>query len=155
MKIEDIKKYEELKDSFYDRCKAIAQLHIDNDKKFNVGKNWGIQDYDFYDDYMYITIEESWAYGGYDTCSIKMDKNTFVSDDFESIVMSEIEESNKKYDEIYTIYDEYNKKIKEFSLMSWSKLDASLLLQEAEKNFRIVNKLLNKNPHVENMPPFV
>lgn len=96
MKIEDIKKYEELKDSFYDRCKAIAKLHIENDKKFNVGKNWGIQDYDFYDDYMYITIEESWAYGGYDTCSIKMDKNTFVSDDFESIVMSEIEESNKK-----------------------------------------------------------
>ncbi len=34
----------------------------------------------------------------------------------------------EKYDEIYTIYDEYNKKIKEFSLMSWSKLDASLLL---------------------------
>ena len=67
----------------------------------------------------------------------------------------EMEESNKKYDEIYTIYDEYNNKIKEFSLMSWSKLDASLLLQEAEKNFRIVNKLLNKNPHVENMPPFV
>ena len=53
----------------------------------------------------------------------------------------EMEESNKKYDEIYTIYDDYNKKIKEFSLMSWSKLDASLLLQEAEKNFRIVNKL--------------
>ena len=53
----------------------------------------------------------------------------------------EMEESNKKYDVIYSVYDEYNKKIKEFSLMSWSKLDASLLSQEAEKNFKIVTRL--------------
>ena len=53
----------------------------------------------------------------------------------------EKEEFNKKYEEIYSFYDEYNKKIKIFSLMSWSNFDASLLSQEAEKNFKIITRL--------------
>ena len=36
-----------------------------------------------------------------------------------------MEEANKKYDEVYSVFDDYQKKIKDFSSMSWSKLDAS------------------------------
>jgi len=36
-----------------------------------------------------------------------------------------MEEANKKYDEVYNVFDDYQKKIKDFSSMSWSKLDAS------------------------------
>jgi hypothetical protein len=35
-----------------------------------------------------------------------------------------MEELNKKYDLIYNIYKDYMEQIREFSLMSWNKLDA-------------------------------
>jgi|LauGreDrversion4_2_1035121.scaffolds.fasta_scaffold528231_2 hypothetical protein len=43
-----------------------------------------------------------------------------------------MEEANKKYDEVYSVFDDYQKKIKDFSSMSWSKLDASQLMGYAE-----------------------
>jgi dynein heavy chain len=36
-----------------------------------------------------------------------------------------MEESNKKYDVIYNVYNEYEKKVQDFSAMSWSKMDAT------------------------------
>jgi len=39
-----------------------------------------------------------------------------------------MEEKNKKYDQIYSIFNEYQSQMKDFSLMSWAKLDANSLI---------------------------
>jgi dynein heavy chain len=39
-----------------------------------------------------------------------------------------MEESNKKYDIIYNVYIEYDKKVQDFSAMSWTKMDVTQLI---------------------------
>jgi dynein heavy chain len=65
-----------------------------------------------------------------------------------------MEEANKKYDMIYNIYLDYQKDVKEFSLMSWNKLDIAQLMGSAEKYEKIVKKLQNKLPGAESMFPY-
>lgn len=66
----------------------------------------------------------------------------------------EMEEKNKQYDLIYTIYKEYQSNIDDFSVMSWSKLDASQLILAAEKFEKDVKRLSNKHPEVVGLSPF-
>jgi hypothetical protein len=65
-----------------------------------------------------------------------------------------MEEANKKYDEIYNVYNEFNKKVLDFSAMSWSKLDASQLNVAADDFSKRVNKLGSRLEKAESMPPF-
>lgn len=44
-----------------------------------------------------------------------------------------MDESNKKYDQIYSIFKDHQSSLSDFSSMSWSKLDASILVGSAEK----------------------
>ena len=67
----------------------------------------------------------------------------------------EMEEDNKKYDEIYHIFDDFSKKIQEFGTTTFSKLDAKLLMETADKFFKDINRLANKKPILETMPPFL
>jgi len=66
-----------------------------------------------------------------------------------------MEEGNKKYDKIYNIYKDFLGAQKEFSLMSWNKLDAPTLITSAEKFEKAVKKLSNANPQFETVHPFV
>jgi hypothetical protein len=43
-----------------------------------------------------------------------------------------MEEANKKYDLVYGIYRDHINQLKEFSVMSWNKLDATTLIASAE-----------------------
>jgi len=65
-----------------------------------------------------------------------------------------MEEANKKYDQIYGIYQEYQSQMKDFSLMSWNKLDIQQLVGSADKYEKIVKKLANKLPGAESMFPY-
>jgi dynein heavy chain len=66
-----------------------------------------------------------------------------------------MEEANKKYDQIYSIYKEYQMQLKDFSVMSWSKLDASTLNLSALTFEKSVKKLAGKLPGAESMHPFL
>jgi dynein heavy chain len=66
-----------------------------------------------------------------------------------------MEEGNKKYDMIYGIYKEFLGAQKDFSLMSWSKLDEKALIASAEQFEKSVKKLLVKQPNFETVHPFV
>lgn len=66
-----------------------------------------------------------------------------------------MEEGNKKYDLIYGVYREHVNQLKDFSVMSWSKLDASQLIASAEKFEKMVKKLGTKYPAFETVHPFV
>jgi dynein heavy chain len=66
-----------------------------------------------------------------------------------------MEEGNKKYDMIYNIFKDHLNSLKDFSVMSWSKLDASQLISSAEKFEKMVKKLSNKYPAFETVHPFV
>jgi len=52
-----------------------------------------------------------------------------------------MEEANKKYDLIYGIYKEHVNQLKEFSVLSWNKLDANQLVSSAEHFEKQVKKL--------------
>ena len=52
-----------------------------------------------------------------------------------------MEENNKKYDLIYNIYKDFLNQQKDFSLMSWSKLDEKSLIASAETFEKNVRKL--------------
>ena len=67
----------------------------------------------------------------------------------------EMEEANKKYDEIFGIFDEFSKKIGEYGTMSWTRLDAKLLIESAETYKKVVKKLGQKNPAFETIPPYI
>jgi dynein heavy chain len=66
-----------------------------------------------------------------------------------------MEEGNKKYDLIYGIYKDFLNQQKDFSVMSWSKLDPVQLLASADKFEKNVKKLLGKHPTFETVHPFV
>lgn len=67
----------------------------------------------------------------------------------------EMEEANKKYDEIYSIFDEFSKKIQEFGTTTFLKVDAKLLTETADKFFKDINRLSNRKPYLETMYPFI
>jgi dynein heavy chain len=52
-----------------------------------------------------------------------------------------MEEANKKYDLIYSVYNDYDKKVQDFSAMSWLKMSTELLIQCADQFFKIVMRL--------------
>jgi hypothetical protein len=66
-----------------------------------------------------------------------------------------MEEANKKYDLIYGIYREHVNQLKEFSVLSWNKLDASQLIGSAEHFEKQVKKLQSKLTQPESIHPFV
>jgi len=66
-----------------------------------------------------------------------------------------MDEANKKYDLIYNIFKDHQSSLSDFSSMSWSKLDATILVSSAEKFEKMVKKLGNKLPGAEGMHPFV
>jgi dynein heavy chain len=65
-----------------------------------------------------------------------------------------MEELNKKYDKIYDVFNDYNKKVEEFSAMSWTKMDAQQLITAAEHFFKVVSRLGNNLEKAESMPPY-
>lgn len=57
---------------------------------------------------------------------------------------------------MYNIYKDHVNQLKEFSVMSWSKLDVSQLEASAQKFVITVKKLTNKHPGVfESMNPYI
>jgi dynein heavy chain len=66
-----------------------------------------------------------------------------------------MEEMNKKYDMIYNIFKDYQSQLKDFSVMSWAKLDASSLITAAAKFEKDVKRLANKLPGAEGMSPYI
>ena len=66
-----------------------------------------------------------------------------------------MEEANKKYDQIYGIFKDYQTSVKDFSLMSWGRLDAAVLMASAESFEKQVKKLSSRLPGAESMHPFV
>jgi len=66
-----------------------------------------------------------------------------------------MEEDNKKYDEIYTLYKDQQASVKEWSIMPWSKLDANILDGGADKFEKALRKLTQRLPNPESIPPFV
>lgn len=66
-----------------------------------------------------------------------------------------MEEANKKYDKIYSIFKDHQNNLKEFGLMQWSKLEASQLVSGADKFVNAVKKLGNKLPGAESLSPFI
>lgn len=65
-----------------------------------------------------------------------------------------MEESNKKYDQVYNVYNEFDKKVQDFSAMPWGKMDASLLVTAADHFFKVVSRLGNNLEKAESMPPY-
>lgn len=67
----------------------------------------------------------------------------------------EMEELNKKYNEIYAIFQEFKNKMDDFGQMSWARLDFKTLNESAETFKKTVKKLGTKNPSYEIIPPFI
>lgn len=65
-----------------------------------------------------------------------------------------MEELNKKYDKIYNVYNDYHKRVEEFSAMSWAKMDASQLISAAEHFFKVVARLGGTLEKAESLPPY-
>ena len=51
-----------------------------------------------------------------------------------------MEEDNKIYDDVYSVYKEHQQAVKEWSMMPWSKLDVGVLVSGAEKFEKMVRK---------------
>jgi hypothetical protein len=65
-----------------------------------------------------------------------------------------MEEMNKKYDQIYTIFKDFQSQIDEFSGMSWGKLDVPALIKTGEDCEKLCKRLSQKLEGVEAMSPF-
>lgn len=65
-----------------------------------------------------------------------------------------MEEMNKKYDLIYNVYNEFDKKIQDFSSISWLKLIVEHLVQCADQFFKIIMRLGTTLEKAESMPPY-
>jgi dynein heavy chain len=66
-----------------------------------------------------------------------------------------MEEANKKYDLVYGIYRDHVNQLKEFSVMSWNKLDAKTLIDSADHFEKMVKRLQSKLTQPESIHPFV
>jgi dynein heavy chain len=67
----------------------------------------------------------------------------------------EMEENNKKYDEVYNVFDDFSKRVAEFGTTTWNKLDIKNLMETAEKYVKDIRKMVAKKPVLESMPPFM
>jgi dynein heavy chain len=65
-----------------------------------------------------------------------------------------MEEMNKKFDLIYSIYKDHQNQVKEWSLKPWNKLDIQELTKGADDFEKRVRRLPNKTPGVEQLPPY-
>lgn len=66
-----------------------------------------------------------------------------------------MEQDNLMYDEIYSIYKSHQANVKEWSMMAWSKLDVTQLLQGTEEKEKKVRRLQGKLPMADSISPFV
>jgi len=66
-----------------------------------------------------------------------------------------MELDNNMYDEIYSIFKSHQSNVKEWSMMAWSKLDATQLSLGTEEKIKKVRKLQGKLPNAEHIHPFV
>jgi hypothetical protein len=108
MKIEDIKKYESIKDSIYNRSKEICEYIITNDlsKSKDIGNRWSVDSFEIDEKEVDVRIYEYWGYGGYDYHTIRIDLNLFTSDDWLSLITEKTIESNKEYTRIQSEKEE-------------------------------------------------
>jgi dynein heavy chain len=65
-----------------------------------------------------------------------------------------MELDNAMYDEIYSIFKSHQSNVKEWSMMAWSKLDATQLSLGTEEKLKKVRKLSTKLPNAEHIYPF-
>lgn len=99
MKIEDIKRYESIKDSIYERAKEICKYIITNDigRSKEIGNNWSVDSFEIDEKEIDVKIYEFWAYGGYDYHTISIDLNLFTSDDWLTLITEKINIANENY----------------------------------------------------------
>jgi hypothetical protein len=127
MKIEDIKRYESIKDSIYERAKEICKYIITNDirRSKEIGNNWSVDSFEIDEKEIDVKIYESWAYGGYDYHNISIDMEIFTSDNWLEIIT---EKTNKSNEEFY-------KKLKEKE-----EKERLYKIEQAEKTLRELKK---------------
>jgi len=65
-----------------------------------------------------------------------------------------MEELNQLYTKIYDIYETHHDKVKEWSMISWGKLDATVLKEEADIQESTVRKLKKNIPSISKYSPF-
>lgn len=65
-----------------------------------------------------------------------------------------MEEMNKKYNLIYSIYKDHQNQVKEWSLKPWNKLDIQELTKGADEFEKKVRRLPNKHIGIEQLPPY-
>lgn len=99
MKIEDIKRYESIKDSIYERAKEICKYIITNDirRSKEIGNNWSVDSFEIDEKEIDVKIYESWAYGGYDYHTISIDLKLFTSDDWLTLITEKTNIANENY----------------------------------------------------------
>lgn len=66
-----------------------------------------------------------------------------------------MEELNKKYDKVYDVYNNYHKRVEEFSAMPFLKMDAQVLISSTEQFYKDVMRLGSKLEKAESMPPYI
>jgi len=67
----------------------------------------------------------------------------------------DMEEGNKKFDEIYGVFDEFSKEVQQFGTVNWQRLKIDDLEQTADKFVRAVASMARKNPAFETSPPYI
>lgn len=65
-----------------------------------------------------------------------------------------MEELNQLYTKIYDIYETHHDKVKEWSMISWNKLEATVLKEEADIQESTVRKLKKNIPSITRYSPF-
>jgi dynein heavy chain len=69
--------------------------------------------------------------------------------------LNDMIEKNKIYDTIYSIYKDHRDSVKEFSVMSWGKLDINALQAKADQFVNMVKRLEKKLKNPAGIHPFV
>lgn len=69
--------------------------------------------------------------------------------------LNDMIEKNKIYDSIYNIYKDHHDSVKEFSVMSWGKLDINALQAKADQFVNMVKRLEKKLKNPLGIHPFV
>jgi hypothetical protein len=66
----------------------------------------------------------------------------------------QMEDLNQLYTKIYDIYQNHHDKVKEWSMISWGKLDVGVLKEEADIQEATVRKLKKAIPTIARYSPF-
>jgi dynein heavy chain len=66
----------------------------------------------------------------------------------------QMEELNEIYGRIYKIFEGHSDQVKDWSMMSWAKLDVNMLKTEADEQEKMVRTLQRGLPHAEKYGPF-